>query len=85
MIESKPHGLLSLLDDECKLPKGSDDSWARKVYKESGGRWEKRVKGSKKERAENAFTIVHYAGKSGVEREREKETRAKTRKRRDKP
>ncbi|XP_035270697.1 unconventional myosin-Vb [Anguilla anguilla] len=27
-----PLGLLDLLDEECRMPKGSDESWARKLY-----------------------------------------------------
>uniref|UniRef100_A0A3Q3BD28 Myosin VAa n=1 Tax=Kryptolebias marmoratus TaxID=37003 RepID=A0A3Q3BD28_KRYMA len=31
LIEAKM-GILDLLDEECKMPKGSDDSWAQKLY-----------------------------------------------------
>ncbi|KAJ8343984.1 hypothetical protein SKAU_G00313130 [Synaphobranchus kaupii] len=31
LIEAKM-GVLDLLDEECKMPKGSDDSWAQKLY-----------------------------------------------------
>jgi len=29
-------GILGQLDDECKLPKGDDGRWARKMYQVSG-------------------------------------------------
>lgn len=31
-IESKPIGILNLLDEECRMPKGSDQSWCAKLY-----------------------------------------------------
>ena len=31
LIEAKL-GVLDLLDEECKMPKGSDDTWAQKLY-----------------------------------------------------
>lgn len=32
IIESKPIGILNLLDEECRMPKGSDKSWCAKLY-----------------------------------------------------
>ena len=33
-IQSKPNGILVMLDDECRLPKGSDRNWANRLYKQ---------------------------------------------------
>ena len=30
-IQSKPNGILVMLDDECRLPKGSDRNWANRL------------------------------------------------------
>lgn len=32
LIESRPIGILCLLDEECKMPKGSDETWCAKLY-----------------------------------------------------
>lgn len=32
IIESRPIGILNLLDEECKMPKGNDKSWCAKLY-----------------------------------------------------
>lgn len=34
IIEKKPIGILSLLDEECRMPKGSDKSWCSKLYEQ---------------------------------------------------
>lgn len=34
IIEKKPIGILSLLDEECRMPKGSDKSWCAKLYEQ---------------------------------------------------
>ncbi|XP_077082574.1 unconventional myosin-Va [Siphateles boraxobius] len=51
-------GLLDLLDEECRMPKGSDENWARKVY-------DQHLNHSpyfRKPRMSNsAFIIVHFA------------------------
>ncbi|KAK7137051.1 hypothetical protein R3I93_017195 [Phoxinus phoxinus] len=51
-------GLLDLLDEECRMPKGSDENWARKVY-------DQHLNLSpyfRKPRMSNsAFIIVHFA------------------------
>eukprot|EP00794_Sanderia_malayensis_P004645 gene4645-5253_t len=57
LIEAKM-GILDLLDEECRMPKGSDDSWARKLYKQHLGK----VKHFMKPRmSEAAFIVRHYA------------------------
>ncbi|XP_025081332.1 unconventional myosin-Va-like isoform X4 [Pomacea canaliculata] len=57
LIESKL-GILDLLDEECKMPKGSDANWCQKLY-------DKHLKKSKhfdKPRTSNmAFIINHFA------------------------
>uniref|UniRef100_A0A8C1QKS2 Methyl-CpG binding domain protein 3b n=1 Tax=Cyprinus carpio TaxID=7962 RepID=A0A8C1QKS2_CYPCA len=51
-------GLLDLLDEECRMPKGSDENWARKLY-------DQHLNHSphfRKPRMSNsAFIIVHFA------------------------
>ncbi|XP_051979508.1 unconventional myosin-Vb [Xyrauchen texanus] len=51
-------GLLDLLDEECRMPKGSDENWARKLY-------DQHLNHSphfRKPRMSNsAFTILHFA------------------------
>lgn len=32
VIETKPIGILNLLDEECRMPKGTDQSWCAKLY-----------------------------------------------------
>lgn len=32
LIESKPIGILCLLDEECRMPRGSDETWCAKLY-----------------------------------------------------
>ncbi|OQR88402.1 myosin, partial [Thraustotheca clavata] len=32
LLEDRPHGLWSLLDEECILPKGSNEGWITKLY-----------------------------------------------------
>ncbi|XP_046897765.1 unconventional myosin-Va isoform X2 [Hypomesus transpacificus] len=59
LIESKM-GILDLLDEECKMPKGSDDSWAQKLYNthlKTCSLFEKPRMSNK------AFIIQHFADK----------------------
>ncbi|KAF9918847.1 Myosin type-2 heavy chain 1 [Lobosporangium transversale] len=59
MIEGKL-GVLSLLDEESRLPAGSDQSWCNKLFTQLGT--EKHKKWFTKPRFSNtAFTISHYA------------------------
>nr|XP_039265605.1 unconventional myosin-Va-like isoform X2 [Styela clava] len=57
LIEKKL-GILDLLDDECRMPKGSDISWVQKLY-------DKHLKTSnhfeKPRTSTTAFVIVHFA------------------------
>lgn len=34
LIESKPIGILQLLDEECKMPKGTDETWCKKLHEQ---------------------------------------------------
>ncbi|XP_059420726.1 unconventional myosin-Va-like isoform X2 [Carassius carassius] len=59
LIEAKM-GILDLLDEECKMPKGSDDSWAQKLYNthlKTCALFEKPRMSNK------AFIIQHFADK----------------------
>ncbi|KAG0093543.1 Myosin type-2 heavy chain 1 [Podila epicladia] len=59
MIEGKL-GVLSLLDEESRLPSGSDQSWCNKLFTQLGT--EKHKQWFTKPRFSNsAFTISHYA------------------------
>ncbi|KAM3877478.1 unconventional myosin-Va isoform 1-T1 [Diretmus argenteus] len=59
LIEAKM-GVLDLLDEECKMPKGSDDSWAQKLYNTHL----KTCTLFEKPRMSNrAFIIQHFADK----------------------
>ncbi|XP_028298967.1 unconventional myosin-Va isoform X10 [Gouania willdenowi] len=59
LIEAKM-GILDLLDEECKMPKGSDDSWAQKLYNTHL----KTCNLFEKPRMSNrAFIIQHFADK----------------------
>ncbi|XP_030639969.1 unconventional myosin-Vb [Chanos chanos] len=53
-----PLGLLDLLDEECRMPKGSDENWARKLYDQHVNR----SAHFRKPRMSNAaFIILHFA------------------------
>ncbi|XP_031750785.1 unconventional myosin-Vb isoform X2 [Xenopus tropicalis] len=56
LIEAKL-GILDLLDEECKVPKGTDQNWAQKLYDRHGS-----SQHFKKPRMSNvAFIVVHFA------------------------
>lgn len=60
LIEAKPIGILNLLDEECKMPKGSDESFCSKIYQhiKLDGIFQKPKIGSN-----TSFLIQHFAGK----------------------
>mmetsp|Transcript_42752 Transcript_42752/g.125468 ORF Transcript_42752/g.125468 Transcript_42752/m.125468 type:complete len:1353 (-) Transcript_42752:1502-5560(-) len=58
LIEGKPGGILSILNEECVVPKGSDASFADKIFQQL--LTNKRLKRPLKKR--DAFQIVHFAG-----------------------
>ncbi|KYO21220.1 hypothetical protein Y1Q_0001487 [Alligator mississippiensis] len=59
LIEAKM-GILDLLDEECKMPKGSDDSWAQKLY---NTHLNKCALFEKPRMSNKAFIIQHFADK----------------------
>uniref|UniRef100_A0A5F8HKG0 Myosin VA n=1 Tax=Monodelphis domestica TaxID=13616 RepID=A0A5F8HKG0_MONDO len=59
LIEAKL-GILDLLDEECKMPKGSDDTWAQKLY---NTHLNKCALFEKPRMSNKAFIIQHFADK----------------------
>ncbi|XP_063758462.1 unconventional myosin-Va-like isoform X2 [Eleginops maclovinus] len=59
LIEAKL-GVLDLLDEECKMPKGSDDSWAQKLYNTL---LKQNAHFNKPRLSNRAFIILHFADK----------------------
>ncbi|XP_075442311.1 unconventional myosin-Vb isoform X2 [Ascaphus truei] len=58
LIEAKL-GILDLLDEECKVPKGTDQNWAQKLYDRHAS-----SEHFKKPRMSNvSFIVVHFADK----------------------
>ncbi|XP_068247179.1 unconventional myosin-Va isoform X6 [Palaemon carinicauda] len=62
LIESKL-GILVLLDEECRMPKGSDQSWVEKLY-DKCKKWDHF---SKPRLSNTSFIIAHFADKVGYE------------------
>ncbi|XP_032059649.1 unconventional myosin-Vb-like [Aythya fuligula] len=52
-------GILDLLNEECKMPQGSDGSWAQKLYQTHLGS----SHFQKPKRPVDAFIVCHFAGK----------------------
>ncbi|XP_066557467.1 unconventional myosin-Va [Amia ocellicauda] len=59
LIEAKM-GVLDLLDEECRMPKGSDDTWAQKLY---NTHLNKCALFQKPRLSNKAFIIQHFADK----------------------
>ncbi|KAI7812222.1 unconventional myosin-Va, partial [Triplophysa rosa] len=59
LIEAKM-GLLDLLDEECTMPRGSDESWAQKLY---NTHLKKSSHFEKPRMSNTAFIIQHFADK----------------------
>ncbi|KAK2842399.1 hypothetical protein Q5P01_012599 [Channa striata] len=59
LIEAKL-GVLDLLDEECKMPKGSDDTWAQKLYNTL---LKQNTHFEKPRLSNRAFIIHHFADK----------------------
>ncbi|XP_064645972.1 unconventional myosin-Va-like isoform X4 [Lineus longissimus] len=54
LIENKL-GILDLLDEECKMPKGSDQNWCQKLYSAHG-----KAEHFEKPRMSNSAFIIHH-------------------------
>jgi myosin V len=67
-IQQKKIGILSMLDDECRLPKGSDKNWANRMYeqhlpgKEQIVSENTRFSATKIQQAKAIFCVRHFAG-----------------------
>lgn len=69
VIEQRPIGILNLLDEECRMPKGTDESWCAKLYDQllpagKGTIGKNTVEGPfrrPKINYQTSFTIAHYA------------------------
>ncbi|KAE9130734.1 Myosin-J heavy chain [Phytophthora fragariae] len=60
MVEQRPTGIFSLLDEECVVPKGSDAGFARKMYQRLQDH--SYFSASRIDQADFAFQVHHYAG-----------------------
>ena len=58
MIEKKPKGLLVQLDEEIRMPKGTDETWFNKISRD----FEKTQYFVKIVKKKGHFTVKHYAG-----------------------
>ena len=52
-----------MLDDECRLPKGSDAKWVGRLYQHYGESGHKRFSATSKQRRDKVFVVEHFAGK----------------------
>uniref|UniRef100_UPI0037E74A1C unconventional myosin-Vb isoform X2 n=1 Tax=Semicossyphus pulcher TaxID=241346 RepID=UPI0037E74A1C len=52
-------GILDLLDEECKVPKGTDQNWAQKLYKQHSSS----AHFQKPRMSNTSFIIIHFADK----------------------
>ena len=59
LIEAKL-GILDLLDEECRMPGGSDNTWTTKLYKECA-KWDGHF--SKTKMGSGGFVVTHFADK----------------------
>ncbi|KAM9734447.1 unconventional myosin-Vb [Menidia menidia] len=50
-------GVLDLLDEECKVPKGTDQNWAQKLYQQNSGS----AHFQKPRMSNSSFIILHFA------------------------
>lgn len=55
-------GILSLLDEECKMPKGNDESWNLKLYDQLANKF-KDIFQKPKFGARDSFIVQHFADK----------------------
>uniref|UniRef100_A0A914XNE1 Uncharacterized protein n=1 Tax=Plectus sambesii TaxID=2011161 RepID=A0A914XNE1_9BILA len=59
LLTKRPSGILPLLDDECKFPKGSDESFLQKCHL---NHLDKSIYGKPRNREKPEFAVKHYAG-----------------------
>ncbi|XP_026210327.1 unconventional myosin-Vb isoform X3 [Anabas testudineus] len=52
-------GILDLLDEECKVPKGTDQNWAQKLYKQHSSS----AHFQKPRMSNTSFIVIHFADK----------------------
>lgn len=60
LIEHKTSGILAMIDDECKLPKATDEKLAGRMYKAFEN--SKRFTSNAAQRRDFLFCVHHYAG-----------------------
>ena len=60
LIEKKHEGILSVLDEQCRLPRCTDSSFARSIYEKCGDH--PRFEATRTQQGEMTFSIQHYAG-----------------------
>ena len=58
----KPLGILSLLEEECMVPKGTDMTYKDKMFKQHLGKSKAFGKVKKQGKFEAHFELYHYAG-----------------------
>lgn len=67
-IQAPKIGILSMLDDECRLPKGSDRNWAKRMYEQYvPGKTQTvsentRFQATNVQKAKAIFCVRHFAG-----------------------
>ncbi|GMH53810.1 hypothetical protein TL16_g01533 [Triparma laevis f. inornata] len=61
LIQGRPDGILAMLDDECRLPKGSDKKWVGRLYKQYGES-NSRFSSTSKQKRDCVFCVRHFAG-----------------------
>lgn len=67
-IQAPKIGILSMLDDECRLPKGSDRNWAKRMYdqyipeKNQNVSENTRFQATNVQKAKAIFCVRHFAG-----------------------
>ncbi|KAL0583546.1 hypothetical protein ABG067_006570 [Albugo candida] len=59
LIQAKPCGILNILDEECIVPQGNDQNFARKLYRQHGE--QPHFTADNTHQASHLFVIHHYA------------------------
>jgi myosin-5 len=60
LIDKKHVGILAILDEQCIVPRSTDERFTRYLYSKFD--MEKRFSASYSQRVDHKFSIVHYAG-----------------------